>query len=334
MLIAGESGTGKELVARLIHTLDSREHKGALVVIDCTTIVPDLSGSEFFGHEKGAYTGAWGARDGAFALADGGTLFLDEVGDLPPRLQAELLRVVQEGTYKRVGGNTWHKTAFRLICASHRDLERDVSQDKFRRDLFYRLAGWRCTLPPLRDRQEDIPSLVHHFLKGHFADEDSPTVAPALLNWLVSRDYPGNVRELRHLVARIVARHVGDGPITVGALPEEERPKRGRLDLDDGAASSVSELIERAARLALLRGMGLKEIGDLAANTAVRIALQPDGNVRRAAERLGVSKRAVQLRQASWRELGLGNGHYAPNASANQGSARADSKAKVEDPGG
>src|ERR1044071_8468534 len=120
VLIRGESGTGKELVARLFHTLDGRADKRELVVLDCTTVVPELSGSEFFGHERGAYTGAVGARDGVFALADGGTLFLDEVGELPPRLQAELLRVVQEGTYKRVGGNTWQRTRFRLLCATHR----------------------------------------------------------------------------------------------------------------------------------------------------------------------------------------------------------------------
>ena len=126
-LIMGESGTGKEFVARLIHTLDSRPDKRELVITDCTTIAPELAGSEFFGHERGAFTSAVAARDGAFALADGGTLFLDEVGELPLRLQAELLRVVQERTYKRVGSNVWKSTSFRLVCATNRDLSGGTS---------------------------------------------------------------------------------------------------------------------------------------------------------------------------------------------------------------
>ncbi|HEX7941315.1 MAG TPA: sigma-54 factor interaction domain-containing protein, partial [Gemmatimonadaceae bacterium] len=122
VLVTGETGTGKELVSRVVHALDARKAKRDLIVVDCTTIVPELSGSEFFGHEKGAFTGAVAARNGAFALADDGTLFLDEVGELPLPLQAELLRVVQEHTYKRVGSSVWQPTCFRLICATNRDL--------------------------------------------------------------------------------------------------------------------------------------------------------------------------------------------------------------------
>src|SRR6185295_226461 len=147
---------GKELLARVIHALDPRPDKGELVVLDCTTIVPELSGSEFFGHERGAYTGAVGPRDGAFALAHGGTLFLDEIGELPLALQAQLLRVVQEGTYKRVGGNAWHKASFRLVCATNRDLKEEVARGRFRGDLYHRLATNASRLPPLRDRVEDI----------------------------------------------------------------------------------------------------------------------------------------------------------------------------------
>jgi DNA-binding NtrC family response regulator len=134
VLITGETGTGKELVARLIHTLDARRDKRDLVILDCTTVVPELSGSEFFGHERGAFTGAVASRDGAFALADGGTLFLDEVGDLSLGLQAELLRVVQEHNYKRVGSNVWQQTDFRLVCATNRDLQQEESLGRFRRD--------------------------------------------------------------------------------------------------------------------------------------------------------------------------------------------------------
>ncbi|HET8797651.1 MAG TPA: sigma 54-interacting transcriptional regulator [Thermoanaerobaculia bacterium] len=287
VLIRGESGTGKELIARLIHTLDPREDKKDLVVLDCTTIVPELSGSEFFGHERGAYTGAAGARDGAFALADGGTLFLDEVGELPLRLQAELLRVVQEGTYKRVGGNVWQKTKFRLISATHRDLEEEMREGRFRRDFYYRIAAWSCTLPPLRERREDIPALARHFLR---APPD-----PAVLELLVSRDYPGNVRDLRHLCDRIAYRHIGEGAVTLGEVPEEER--------SEARAPVLTETVfDEAARIGMLCGMGLKEIANAAADASVRLALKlEDGNVGRAAERLGITDRGLQKRRALWR---------------------------------
>ena len=289
VLIRGESGTGKELVARLIHTLDAREGKKDLIVLDCTTIVPELSGSEFFGHERGAYTGAAGARDGAFALADGGTLFLDEVGELPLRLQAELLRVVQEGTYKRVGGNTWQKTRFRLVSATHRDLEGEMSEGRFRRDFYYRIAAWSCTMPPLRERREDIPALARHFI-------DSP-LDPAVMELLISRDYPGNVRDLRHLCERIAFRHVGDGPVTLGEVPEEER--------DEGARPATETFFEQAARAGIVCGMGLKEIANAAADASVRLALQLEGgNVVRAAERLGITDRGLQKRRALWPRRG------------------------------
>ncbi len=175
-LILGESGTGKELAARLLHTLDARPDKGELVVVDCTTVVAELSGSEFFGHERGAYTGAANVRDGAFALADGGTLFLDEIGELPLPLQAQLLRVVQERTFKRVGSNTWNKTNFRLVCATNRDLLQEVECGRFRRDLYYRIASTVVRLPALRERLEDIVPLTHHFIKASSAGGPMPAV--------------------------------------------------------------------------------------------------------------------------------------------------------------
>ena len=300
VLLGGESGTGKELVARLIHTLDARPDRRELVIVDCTTVAPELSGSEFFGHERGAYTGATGPRDGAFALADGGTLFLDEIGELPLRLQGELLRVVQEGTYKRLGGDTWQTTRFRLVSATHRNLPDEVAAGRFRGDLYHRLAAWTCVLPPLRERREDVPALAERFLAERFGQASPPSLDPAVLDLLVARDYPGNVRGLKHLVGRIAARHVGDGPITFGDVPEDERPTAA------GAPRGVAgELFERAARLALLGGMGLKEIGNAAAETAVRVALErEEGNVHRAARLLGVTDRALQLRRAAWRREG------------------------------
>lgn len=199
VLITGESGTGKELVARLIHTLDTRKTKRELVVSDCTTIVPELSGSEFFGHERGAFTGAVATRDGAFALANDGTLFLDEVGELPPTLQAELLRVVQEKTFKRVGSNTWQKTEFRLVCATNRNLIEEQMAARFRRDLYYRIAACTCHLPPLRERREDILPLVRHFIESQRPD-NPPDLDDAVRDYLLARDYPGNVRDLKQLV--------------------------------------------------------------------------------------------------------------------------------------
>ena len=190
VLLTGESGTGKELVARLIHALDRRPAKGPLVVVDCTTVVPTLSGSEFFGHERGAFTGAVAARDGAFGRADGGTLFLDEIGELPLPLQAELLRVIQEGTYKRVGSDTWRDTSFRLVCATNRPLRHAVESGQFRSDLYHRIAAWSCELPPLRQRRDDILALATHFLSELVPSLSRPPFDPAVTESCSPREYP------------------------------------------------------------------------------------------------------------------------------------------------
>lgn len=298
ILITGETGTGKELIARLIHTLDKRSQKHELVVLDCTTIVPELSGSEFFGHERGAFTGAVSSREGAFALANNGTLFLDEVGELPLGLQAQLLRVVQEHTYKRVGGNAWQSTNFRLVCATNRDLMQEVTQNNFRHDFYYRIANWTCRLPPLHERTEDIIPLVQHFMKILRPDEDPPELDEAVREYLMKRAYPGNIRDLRQLVTRLTYRHIGSGPITAGDIPEEDRPSPESLQAD-----WCNKHFEYAIRQALSVGIGLKEIGRAAEETAVRIAVSNEnGNLQRAAKRLGVTDRALQLRRASRRQ--------------------------------
>jgi transcriptional regulator with GAF, ATPase, and Fis domain len=298
ILITGETGTGKELVARLVHTLDPRSHQRDLVVLDCTTIVQELSGSEFFGHERGAFTGAVVPREGAFALADNGTLFLDEVGDLPAGLQAQLLRVVQEGTYKRVGGNTWQQTNFRLVCATNKELPQEVTKGKFRADLYYRIASWTCRLPSLRERVEDILPLARHFMRRLQADEEPPELDESVRAYLLKREYPGNVRDLRQVVSRIMYRHVGPGPITVGDILEEERPPL-ELGLGDWRDTSF----EHAIRRALGMGIGLKEIGRAVTETAIRIAVgEEEGNLRRAAQKLGVTDRALQMRRAARRQ--------------------------------
>lgn len=298
ILITGESGTGKELVARLIHTLDTRARKRDLVTLDCTTIVPELSGSEFFGHDRGAYTGAVAEREGAFALADGGTLFLDEVGELSPRLQSELLRVVQERTYKRIGSNTWQQTNFRLISATNRDLLQEERRGQFRRDFYYRIASWTCQLPPLRERAGDILLLARHFMQQQRPNQTPPEMDEPVREFLLMREYPGNVRDLRQLVTRIMNRHVGPGPITVGDITEEERPAP-----DQQSADWRDTSFERAIRRALSLGIGLKEIGSATTETAIRVAVgDEEGNLQRAARKLGVTDRALQMRRAVRRD--------------------------------
>jgi transcriptional regulator with GAF, ATPase, and Fis domain len=297
VLLLGESGTGKELLARLVHTLDQRPDRGELVILDCTTVVPELSGSEFFGHERGAFTGAACARDGAFALANGGTLFLDEVGELPLSLQAQLLRAVQERTYKRVGSNTWQRTNFRLICATHRDLAENVAAGRFRADFYHRIASRICHLPPLRARREDVLPLARHFLHGLCPESQAVELDRSVERFLVDRDYPGNVRELKQLVGRIGDRHVGPGPITAGDIPEDERPVVDTPAVAAPAARVPS--FDEAVAEALRRGIGLREIARVATGTAIKQALAcEDGNLQRAARRLGVTDRALQLRRA------------------------------------
>jgi transcriptional regulator with GAF, ATPase, and Fis domain len=312
VLILGESGTGKELLARLIHTLDARPDKGELIIFDCTMVVQELSGSEFFGHERGSYTGATYAREGAFALADRGTLFLDEVGELTPRLQSELLRVVQEGTYKRVGSNAWKKTNFRLICAINKNLLRE-EESQFRRDFFHRIAGWTCVLPPLDERVADIPHLVKHFLSRLWPQGDPLQLDEAVQEYLLRHEYRGNVRELKALVERMASRHVGPGPITVGDVDEGARP------LPDGALREWRDShFEETIRRAIALGVGLKEIGNAATETAIRIAVgDEDGNLQRAARRLGVTDRALQMRRASRRDEPERSAASSPNADDN-----------------
>jgi transcriptional regulator with GAF, ATPase, and Fis domain len=298
LLITGETGTGKELVARTVHELDPREPKGELVLVDCTTIVPTLSGSEFFGHERGAFTGAVSTRDGALAHADGGTLFLDEVGELPLALQAELLRAVQEGTFKRVGSDSWRQTRFRLICATNRDLLAQAHEQAFRWDFYYRIAALSVHLPSLRDRPEDTLPLANHFFERLLRrGEPVPQLDPAVREFLLARHYPGNVRDLRHLATRIKLRHVGPGPITLGDLPEEERAAGGAIP-----AGWPDETLDVTIRRALTLGIPLAEIGSAATDAAVRLAIADErGSLTHAARRLGVTPRALQLRRAARR---------------------------------
>lgn len=290
ILLIGKSGTGKELISRLIHTLDRRPNKKKLIVVDCTTVVPELSGSELFGHERGSYTNAIQSREGAFALANEGTLFLDEVGELPMNLQAELLRVLQEGTFKKVGSNTWQKTSFRLVCATNRDLRKAVTEGHFRQDLYFRIAGCECTVPELSSRKDDVPCLVSHFLAEIFPEDQRPEVDKAVMDYLVQREYPGNVRELKQLVQRIAIKHVQHKKITIGEVPEKERSQY----CGQKARSNV-EGIEEAIRKALLTGEDWWNLKGRISEIAIRVALDLEhNNKQKAAERLGVDVRTVQ----------------------------------------
>ena len=205
VLIRGESGTGKELVARAIYQ-HSRRNEKPLVVVNCAAIPETLLESELFGYEPGAFTGATTRRIGKFEQARRGTIFLDEIGDIPLSVQAKILRVLQDGTFERLGSNAVLQSDARVLCATNRDLEQAMAAGHFREDLYHRLNVVTLLLPPLRERREDIPRLVDYFLSRHSrtAGVEKPPLAPEALDALVNYTWPGNVRELEHLVQRLI----------------------------------------------------------------------------------------------------------------------------------
>jgi len=210
VLITGETGTGKELVARAIHRESPRRDR-PLVKVNCAALSPTLIESELFGHEKGAFTGAVGRKVGRFELADGGTLFLDEIGELPIELQPKLLRVLQDGEFERLGSAQSIKADVRVIAATNRDLSQDVKARRFRADLFYRLNVYPITVPPLRERREDIPPLVEHFVRvlSKKIGKEITSVAPSALEALREYLWPGNVRELANVIERAIITTTG-----------------------------------------------------------------------------------------------------------------------------
>jgi two-component system response regulator PilR (NtrC family) len=227
VLITGESGTGKEVVARAIHARSGRVDQ-PFIAINCGAIPEGLIESELFGHEKGSFTGAVQTKPGLFEVAGSGTLFLDEVGELPPPVQVKLLRALQERRVRRVGGSTDLAVAARIIAATNRDLAEDVRAGRFREDLYYRLNVIQIPVPALRERSEDVPLFVDHFL-ARFAAElgrPRPPVTPEALSLLRAYDYPGNVRELANVLERAVALHEGE-PITPEVLPPALRSRAG-----------------------------------------------------------------------------------------------------------
>jgi Nif-specific regulatory protein len=232
VLITGESGTGKELLARLIHDASPRKDH-PLVALNCAALPVTLLEDELFGHEKGAFTGAGSRKIGKFELADGGTIFLDEIGEMASGMQSKLLRVIQDGVFYRVGGNSPIRVDVRVLSATNREIEKEVAANRFREDLFYRLNVIHLTMPPLRERKEDIPLLCDHFLRTFRLERGKQLlpITPAAMGKIVAYNWPGNVRELRNALERAVV--MGDGyHITPGDLPMGgDRPHRPGLEI-------------------------------------------------------------------------------------------------------
>ena len=221
VLVTGESGTGKEMIAHAIHHYSQRS--GPFMAINCAALVDNLLESELFGHERGAFTGATDRKPGKFELAENGTLFLDEVGEMALPLQAKLLRVLQEGTFERVGGSQQLHTSARVIAATNRDLPAEIAKGNFREDLYYRLNAMEIKLPPLRDRSEDIPSLVEGLLERICRSEGKELLqmTPAALSRLLQYSWPGNIRELHNVLAQAVIRarshYIGPSELNIQA---------------------------------------------------------------------------------------------------------------------
>jgi transcriptional regulator with GAF, ATPase, and Fis domain len=220
VLIQGETGTGKELIAHAIHNLSSRCGR-PFIRLNCAAIPLDLLESELFGHEKGAFTGAIAQKIGRFELADKGTLFLDEVGDIPPALQPKLLRVLQEQEFERLGGTRTHQVDVRLVAATNRNLMEMANEGEFRSDLYYRLNVFPVMLPPLRERREDIPALVAHFVEmyGRRMNRQIEHIPPTTMSSLVAYPWPGNIRELQNLIERAVI--MSDDGVLPNPLPAQ-----------------------------------------------------------------------------------------------------------------
>jgi transcriptional regulator with PAS, ATPase and Fis domain len=260
VLLLGETGTGKELLARTIH--EASQRSGApFVPVDCSGLAETLVESELFGHEKGAFTGALVRKTGLVEAAAGGTLFLDEVGDIPLGLQVKLLRLLETGSFRRVGGIEPQHASFRLIAATHRDLRQRVRDEQFRADLYYRLAAFPVTLPPLRERREDIALLAESLLSRQRGDH-AHTLAPDALEYLMNYDYPGNVRELRNLLER--GSLLSDGPMIerrhlAPELPATTRQAQSPL-LDAGRRAFASAVAAHTgSRRELARALGISE---------------------------------------------------------------------------
>lgn len=275
ILLLGESGTGKELVAKAIHYMSPRA-KGPFIKFNCASIPEGLLESELFGHEKGAFTGAISLRKGRFELADKGTIFLDEIGDLPLSLQPKILRVLQEREFEKVGGEKTIKVDVRMIAATSKNLERLVNEGKFREDLYYRLNVIPIVLPPLRERKEDIPLLVEHFLKKYNEENrKSINLAAEVIDLFKKYDWPGNVRELENTIERLVVMSKGS-LITLSDIPMNIRNYSLRQRAQIKTEDKLPTIVEEIERIKIMEA--LKKTG---------------GNRSKAAKMLGITSRQI-----------------------------------------
>ena len=276
VLILGESGVGKELLARLIHDLSPRD-KMPLVTVNCAALSETLLESELFGHEKGAFTGAIGARIGRFEEADGGTLFMDEIGELSPSVQVKLLRFLQEKQINRVGSNRTIISDVRVISATNKDLAEEVKKGSFREDLFYRLNVVTITIPPLRDRREDITPLVEYFLKKYTTANASCVegISKEAMDALLKYDYPGNVRELENIIERAVV-ITREKVITTSDLPFSADELSYDYLAGDGKLKNAMENLEKRMIIESLKST--------------------EGNQSKAADSLGISERMFRYK--------------------------------------
>jgi two-component system response regulator AtoC len=273
VLVVGESGTGKELVARAIHSHSSRAAE-AFVPVNCTALSESLLESELFGHQRGAFTGAIATKRGLFEMADSGTLFLDEIGDMGPKMQAQLLRTLQDGEVRPVGSSESIKVDVRLVCATNRDLEAEVKAGRFREDLYFRINVVTVKLPPLRDRAGDIPILVTHFLAkvARREERSEASISREALELLCRYSWPGNVRELENAIERAVA--VAKGNVIL--------PSDLPADVTGGAPPAPAGIIDDRPTLA-----------ELERRYIALVLSECAGNKKKAAERLGIDRRTL-----------------------------------------
>ena len=292
-LITGESGTGKELVARAIYSHSQRSSQPYLA-INCAAIPENLLESELFGHEKGAFTGANTQRIGKFEQCDGGTIFLDEIGDMTLATQTKILRVLQNGTFERVGGNQPVKVDVRVIAATNKPLEKAVEEGDFREDLFYRLNVVRIQLPALRERREDIPQLVSYFLSKNSPNPKQPkTVQPDALAKLETHDWPGNVRELENAVQRALVMAKGDAILLENLPPEVLNvADAASPDVDGDDLAGLASKLFRWAR----NNPDLKVIPAVERELVINALKETDGNQVQSAKLLGITRATLRKR--------------------------------------
>jgi DNA-binding NtrC family response regulator len=289
VLILGETGTGKEVVARAIHQLDGR---GPFIVVDCSSLVGPLIESELFGYAKGAFTGAHNQKLGLLDAANGGTAFFDEIGELPLEMQQKLLRVLQEKEFRAIGGLATRSSNFRVIAATNRDLAKEVEEKRFRQDLYYRLAVMRLRLTPLRERREDIPLLMSHFLARYGNDHKVPDEVMAQL---VEYDWPGNVREVEHTVQQMVA--MNSGPwFSHADLPSSILNRKTELEqLADGLHSAPPSPVHGISSIDAI--VPLLEIEKRAILQAIEIT---KGDRSLAADLLGIGRTTLYRKLKSY----------------------------------